>query len=58
MKELLARQEICITTTSPRRVLESFLTALGELVPQSVACLGSMPHSGVDVIEIKALVSS
>jgi hypothetical protein len=49
---VLARQEIDITT-SPSRVLESFSTALGELVPQSVACLVSMPHSGVDVIESK-----
>jgi hypothetical protein len=41
------------SSTSPWRALESFWTALGELVPQSVACLVSMPHSGIDVIESK-----
>ena len=52
------RQEIDITT-SAWRVLESFSTELGELVPQSVACLVSMPHFGLDVISsnLKSITS-
>jgi hypothetical protein len=47
------RKENCSWLRHNRGDLEGFSTELGELVPRSVACPVSMPHSGVDVIESK-----